>query len=204
MCHLVVGIMFKFYNFCIQQSRRFSVRLTTFVFHLIYFPYVELHSTARVNKRVKLDFHGISKNNFKLILDKKARIFNDVFLQGLGPIIIGENTYVGAYSVLGSYEKIKIGRDVMIAQSVSIRDHDHIFNDLKIPMRQQGVTTAPIIIEDDVWIGHGVIITKGVTVGKGAILAAGAVVTKDVPPLAIVGGVPATIIKYRKNRTNHE
>lgn len=196
--------MLAFYRYCIQQSRRFLIRFSTFVFQIKYYPYIELHKTARVDQRVKIDFHGVSDNNFKLILGKRAKVFNDVFLQGLAPIIIGENTYVGAYSVLGSYEKIEIGINVMIAQGVSIRDHDHAFDRLDVPMNVQGVVTAPIIIEDDVWIGHGVVITKGVTVGKGAILAAGAVVTKDVPPFAIVGGVPAKIIKYREDKKDHE
>jgi acetyltransferase-like isoleucine patch superfamily enzyme len=57
--------------------------------------------------------------------------------------------------------------------------------------------TAPVYIEDDVWLGHEVVITKGVTVHSGAIVAANAVVTKDVPENTIVGGVPTKIIKYR-------
>ena len=57
-----------------------------------------------------------------------------------------------------------------------------------------------IILEDDVWIGHSAIIMSGVTLGQGSIVAAGAVVTKDVPPYAIVGGNPAKIIKYRFER----
>ena len=71
------------------------------------------------------------------------------------------------------------------------------FQDINIPMKNQGIHTSPIIIEDDVWIGYGAVITKGVTIRKGAIIGANAVVTKDVPEYAIVGGVPAKIIKYR-------
>lgn len=61
----------------------------------------------------------------------------------------------------------------------------------------ESVTRGPIIVEDDVWLGFRATVMSGVTIGKGAVIAAGAVVTKDVPPYAIVGGVPAKVIKYR-------
>lgn len=61
----------------------------------------------------------------------------------------------------------------------------------------ESVTRGPIVLEDDVWLGFRSIVMSGVTIGKGAVVAAGAVVTKDVPPYAIVGGVPAKVIKYR-------
>lgn len=61
----------------------------------------------------------------------------------------------------------------------------------------ESITRGPIILEDDVWLGFRSTIMSGVTIGKGAVVAAGAVVTKDVPPYAIVGGVPAKVIKYR-------
>ncbi|MBI5750778.1 MAG: acyltransferase [Hydrogenophilales bacterium] len=85
----------------------------------------------------------------------------------------------------------------MIAQAVTIRDTDHGFDDVSIPMKSQGINTRPVKIEDDVWIGHGAIILRGVTIGAGAVVAAGALVNKDVPPYAIVGGVPAKVIRMR-------
>ncbi|MAO07771.1 MAG: acetyltransferase [Alteromonas sp.] len=85
----------------------------------------------------------------------------------------------------------------MIANAVSIRDTDHLFDDISLPMNQQGYRTRPVVIKDNVWIGHGVVITKGVTIEEGAIIAANAVVTKDVPKNTIVGGVPAKIIRER-------
>lgn len=63
--------------------------------------------------------------------------------------------------------------------------------------KAEAISKGDIIIGDDVWIGHGSTIMSGVTVGQGAVVAAGAVVTRDVPPYAIVGGVPAKVIKYR-------
>jgi len=85
----------------------------------------------------------------------------------------------------------------MIANAVSIRDTDHNFTDTSVDMINQGIKTDPIFIKDNVWLGHGVVITKGVTINSGAIIAANAVVTKNIPSNAIVGGVPAKIIKYR-------
>lgn len=75
-------------------------------------------------------------------------------------------------------------------------DHNHgLAKDMII--REQRATIGEVIIEDDVWIGAGAKILSGITVGKGAVIGANAVVTSDIPPYAIVGGVPARIIKYR-------
>lgn len=74
---------------------------------------------------------------------------------------------------------------------------EHKF-DVLIPTKEQDYLDAPIVINDDVWIGAGSIILAGVTIGKGAIIAAGAVVNKDVPEYSIVGGVPAKVLKYRE------
>ena len=70
-----------------------------------------------------------------------------------------------------------------------------LFDDRERPFTEQGITAEGIIIEDDVWLGAGAVITDGVRVGRGAVIAAGAVVTKDVPPHTVVGGIPAREIK---------
>lgn len=85
----------------------------------------------------------------------------------------------------------------MISDAVSIRDTNHGFIDNSIPMISQPITTSPVVIEDDVWIGHGAVILSGVTIGAGSIIGAGSVVTKDVPENAIVAGVPARLIRFR-------
>lgn len=120
-----------------------------------------------------------------------------VIIQGSGQLFLGEKSFVGDYCVIGCNSEITIGRDVMIAQAVTIRDTDHAFGRTDIPMNRQGITTAPIRIGDDVWIGHGAAILKGVTIGQGAIVATGAVVNRDVAPYDIVGGVPARVIGNR-------
>lgn len=112
-------------------------------------------------------------------------------------IQIGDNSGLG----INCYVRgpLVIGRDVMMGPDVMIFHGDHEMSRRDIPMRLQGDSESKqVVIGDDVWIGARVIILKGVHVGKGAVLAAGAVVSKDVPEYAIVGGVPAKVLKYRQ------
>lgn len=88
----------------------------------------------------------------------------------------------------------------MMGTDVVVITKNHAFNQTDIPMMQQGFEDErPVIIGNDVWIGDRVIILPGVHIGDGAIIAAGAVVTKDVPAYAIVGGVPAKLIRMRQS-----
>ena len=150
------------------------------------------------NIKVKLFFYNNKRLN--IILEGNNSLHSSILFQSSGEIIFGNNSFCGEFSVFGCNEKIQIGNNVMIAQSVTIRDTDHNFERTDIPMIKQGIITSPVIIEDDVWIGHGVTITKGVTVGKGSIVAAGAVVTKDIPPYSITGGIPAKVIRSRDDK----
>lgn len=93
---------------------------------------------------------------------------------------------------------LKIGDNVMMGPDVTILTHTHVTDRVDIPMSEQGYRVAEVVIGNDVWIGMRVVIMPGVRIGNGAIVGAGAIVTKDVPNYAIVGGVPAKIIKYRK------
>lgn len=110
-------------------------------------------------------------------------------------IEIGEDTIVGEFAVLDGRDKLKIGNHVAIASEVMIYNSEHDINEVNFKP-----ITGKVVIEDYVFIGPRVIILPGVTVGKGAIIAASAVVTKDIPPYAIVGGVPAKIIGERRNK----
>lgn len=122
------------------------------------------------------------------------------FAADMGKISVGANTgfnrnvHINA-SVGG---EISIGADCLIGPNVVMRTAGHRFDDLNIPIRKQGHICKDIIIHDDVWVGSNAVILGGVVIGNGAVIGAGAVVTKDVPPFAVVGGVPARILKYRK------
>lgn len=116
----------------------------------------------------------------------------------------GTGISIGNNSGLGINCKIRgpleIGNDVMMGPEVMIFTSNHEISRTDIPMNVQGFTSPrKVIIGNDVWIGARCIILPGVNIGDGAILAAGAVVAKDVPPFAIVGGVPAKVLKYRIN-----
>lgn len=110
-------------------------------------------------------------------------------------IEIGEDTIIGEFAVLDGRDKLKIGSHVAIASEVMIYNSEHDINDLNFK-----AITAKVIIEDYVFIGPRAIILPGVKIGRGAVIGADAVVTKDVPPYAIVGGVPAKIIGERRNK----
>jgi serine acetyltransferase len=101
--------------------------------------------------------------------------------------------------ISGENAGVFIGEDVMIAPNCVFVAFDHVFERVDIPMAKQGITEAAIVIEDDVWIAANCTITKGITIGKGSIIAANSVVTKDVLPYSIVGGVPAKLIRSRLN-----
>lgn len=110
-------------------------------------------------------------------------------------ICIGQDSLIGEYNVLRGQGGITIGDRVYTAPLVQILAVNHVYSDPTRPIIEQGITAEGIVIEDDVWIGAGAIITDGVTIGRGAVVAAGAVVTSDVPPHTVVGGVPARVLK---------
>jgi acetyltransferase-like isoleucine patch superfamily enzyme len=110
-------------------------------------------------------------------------------------IKIGRDSLIGEYSVIRGQGGVHIGDRVYTSPFTQIIAVNHVFDDPDRSFVEQGITAEGIVVEDDVWLGSGAIITDGVRVGKGAVVAAGAVVTKDVPPHTVVGGVPAQPIK---------
>jgi acetyltransferase-like isoleucine patch superfamily enzyme len=112
-------------------------------------------------------------------------------------LTIKQKTYIGRNTYLGVFQPITIGESVLIGAYSYLISANHRYERRDIPIREQGFTGAPILIEDDVWVGTHVVILPGVTIGKGAIIAAGSVVNKDVPAYEIWGGVPAKFLKMR-------
>ncbi|MFA5316533.1 MAG: acyltransferase [Dehalococcoidales bacterium] len=120
-----------------------------------------------------------------------------LYAHGGGMIKIGSRAAINSNVMLGAADKgtITIGDDVLIGPNVVIRASNHRYEKKDIPVNRQGHAGGKIAIEDDVWIGANCTILPDVTIGRGAIIGAGAVVTRDVPPFSLAGGVPAAVIK---------
>ena len=111
----------------------------------------------------------------------------------VGDVIIGDYTRIGLHNTI--IGPVNIGHHVNLAQGITVTALNHNFEDSEKRIDEQGVSTTPVVIEDDVWIGANAVILPGVRVGTHSVVAAGAVVTKEVPPYSIVAGIPAKIIK---------
>lgn len=111
---------------------------------------------------------------------------------------IGNDVLINSDTKIGGQCGIKIGNGVLIGYNVNLVSQNHEYANPDIPIRKQGYYGGPLTIEDDVWLGANVVVLPNIRIGKGAIVGANAVVTKDVAPYAIVGGVPAKTIKSRK------
>lgn len=112
-------------------------------------------------------------------------------------VSVGARSSIGAFSFIHGGGGVSIGKDCLLGPYVSIYSENHITERTDLPMRDQGESRQFVSIGDDVWLGSGSTILAGVSVGGGSIVAAGAVVTKDVLPGSIVGGVPARVIGHR-------
>lgn len=112
-------------------------------------------------------------------------------------VSIGCNSTLNQNVIIDGFGGVTIGQGVRIASNSVINTADHCFNNKNEFIFKQGYMCAPVVIEDDVWIGSNVCINKGVTIGRGSIVGAGSVVTKDIPAYTVVAGVPAKVIKNR-------
>ncbi|WP_299361836.1 acyltransferase [Winogradskyella sp.] len=143
-----------------------------------------------IRRRTRLDV--VPWNKFSLGEASTIEDFSAVN-NGVGDVIIGDRTRIGlSNTIIGP---VSVGNDVRLAQNVVLSGLNHNYQDIDSPIHEQGVSTKPIVIEDESWIGANVVIVPGVTVGKHSIVAAGSVVTKDIPQYAVAAGNPAIVLK---------
>lgn len=162
---------------------------------------IEFQGSATIEDYVKID--ALSKGGIKIgnnfSIGRNSIIECTGVLRELGESFeIGENVGIAANAFIAVRGKLKIGSDTIFGPGVSIHTENHNFNDTDKPIRLQGATRKGVEIGEDCWIGSKAVILDGVKIGSHVIVAAGAVVNKDVPDYAIVGGVPAKVIRMRK------
>ncbi|MBO7128495.1 MAG: acyltransferase [Prevotella sp.] len=145
---------------------------------------------SKIHRSVRMDtppYRKFSLGDYSVV-ESYSCINNAV-----GDVIIGDHTRVGLHNtVIGP---VTIGNHVNLAQGITVTALNHNFTEKDMRIDEQGVSTTPVTIGDDIWIGANAVILPGVTIGNHSVVAAGAVVTKDVPSHTLVAGVPAKIIK---------
>jgi len=162
-------------------------------------PIIEVHKNARLiignNVTINSDNNGYHLNMFspcKLMADKPGAI-----------IEIGDNTRVHG-SCIHAYSKVTIGKNCLIAANCQIMDGNG--HDLSFPITSNRIYTKgdikEVIIEDNVWLGTGVIVLPGVRIGQGSIISANSVVHMDIPTMVVAGGNPVKVIKSYEEPTN--
>jgi acetyltransferase-like isoleucine patch superfamily enzyme len=110
---------------------------------------------------------------------------------------VGDGSSIGDYSFIGCAAGVTIGSNVLMGQRVSFHSQNHNFGDVTRPIREQGVTSHPIVVGDDCWLGAGSIILSGVEIGSGCVVAAGSVVNRSFGPNSVIAGVPARLVRSR-------
>lgn len=116
-------------------------------------------------------------------------------------ITVGRDSLIGEYTVIRGQGGVTLGDRVYTSPLCQILAVNHVFDDPRRPFVLQGITAKGIVLEDDVWLGAGAIVTDGVRIGQGSVVAAGAVVTLDVPPHTVVAGVPARPVRTVEGTT---
>jgi acetyltransferase-like isoleucine patch superfamily enzyme len=114
-----------------------------------------------------------------------------------GEVRIGAKTVMGQECTISAFEHVSIGRECVIADRVMLIDFDHGMVEVERPVRLQGIYKREVRMGHNCWVGYGACVLRGVTIGDNCVLGTSAVVTKDVPDNAVVGGVPARIIRMR-------
>ena len=114
-----------------------------------------------------------------------------------GNLRIGDKCVFGKDNTVNAQLDIEFGATTIVADWVYICDFDHIFSDVNVPIKDQGIVKAPVRIGPDVWLGAKATVLKGVEIGHGAVIAANAVVNKDVPPYSVAVGVPIRVVRNR-------
>ena len=156
------------------------------------------------NKKFITSYHihptAILYKKENIAISESALICEYVIVRApIGKLVIGDNSQIGPFNVIFTFENVFIGNNVMIAPHCVIASGKHNYLNIQIPMIEaENISDGPIIISDDVWIGANCTILDNIKIGKGAVIAANSLVNTNVGDYEIYGGVPAKFLKNRK------
>ena len=163
---------------------------------------IDYPAAVSLGDRVRIDLGAAIRANTKRAIG--VTLASDVSVKDYcvvnanqGWVTIGERSWIGPFSLIYGNGGVTIGSDVLMAARTSINTVSHVDDRIDVAINSQGLRCDPVVIEDDVWIGMNCTILQGVRIGSGAIVGAGSVVTRDIPPRAVVVGTPARVVRYR-------
>lgn len=158
---------------------------------------ISMGNNVAIDDYVLLDAGGAGEKG--IILSNEVIISRNCVVQGkTGPVFIGAGSDIGCNTVISSASGVYIGCNVLVAAHCYIGGAQYVFEDLEIPIKNQGrFSKDPVYIGDGSWLGAGVIVLDGVQIGQGCIIGAGAVVGKNLPENTVACGVPAKVMRRR-------
>nr|WP_321410897.1 acyltransferase [uncultured Carboxylicivirga sp.] len=159
---------------------------------------VKIGSNTRMGSFTKI----YTNTSWNIGNDVKIATHCDIFAReslNSGRLCIGNGSHIGDGTIIDMCSDVTIDEEVAIGPNCTIYTHDHKFDDMNKPAWKGGLILKPVVIKRGAWIGSNVTILPGVTIGERAVIAAGAVVTQNVSPNTIVGGVPAKLLKEINN-----
>lgn len=181
-----------------KSGKMFSVGKNTQIHNA---RYMEVSDKVQIGRAVKIQ--AFSKEGIKLLSNVQIgdySIINGTSMpndMGVG-LKIGANSAFGEFCYFGCAGGIEIGSDVIGGQNIRFHAENHLYTDLDVLIRCQGVTRKGIIVGDNCWIGAGAVFLDGAVLGNGCVVAANAVLNKEYPPNSVIAGVPGKVIKKRE------
>lgn len=174
----------------------YLVRYWRFFWFKLRNPHVVTTGFVFIGRRVELHAR---KGYGRLVLGRWVHVGDENRLRcHEGVLTVGDKAVFGRDNTINCYLDVEVGEGTIVADWVYICDFDHVTDDIHVPIKDQGIVKSPVRIGPDVWIGTKVSVLRGTTVGRGSVLAANAVVRGDVAPYSIMGGVPARLLKDRR------
>ncbi|MCB0109633.1 MAG: hypothetical protein KDE53_27110 [Caldilineaceae bacterium] len=157
-----------------------------------------LHPATEVGSKVRVWGKPVIRNDGTLLVGERVRLVSTIATTEIavgegGRLEIGPGTYINYGCSIAASQYVRIGANCNLGTSVLLMDND--FHCLEPERRQEKPPSAPIVLEENVWLGARVIVLRGVTIGTGSVVGAGSVVTKDIPPRCVAVGMPARVIR---------